>query len=175
MKEQLRESFAYRHPLDRDELLDKINPGALFDYLECDIKVPEHINENFQNFPPLSKKTNVCRLDIGPLRQEYAENKELMSQLRRLFFSTIDLTNGPIITPLLLFYLDMGLVCSKTYRFVEYTPVKCTNSFVQPAVNVRHPKDENPNSKVVAETLKLLANSSYRCQFMDGSRHSITK
>ena len=35
--------------------------------------------------------------------------------------------------------------------------------------------DENPNSSVVAETMKLLANSSYGYQIMDRSRHTVTK
>ena len=54
-------------------------------------------------------------------------------------------------------------------------PVKCFNNFVQSAVNARREGDENPNSSVVAETMKLLANSSYGYQIMDRSRHTVTK
>ena len=61
------------------------------------------------------------------------------------------------------------------YRFVEYTPVKCLNKFVQSAVNARREADENPNSGVVAETMKVLGNNSYGYQFMDRSRHIVTK
>ena len=35
--------------------------------------------------------------------------------------------------------------------------------------------DKNPNSNVVAETMKLLANSSFGCQIMDRSRRTVTK
>ena len=35
--------------------------------------------------------------------------------------------------------------------------------------------DENPNSSVVAEILKFLANSSHGYQIMDRSRHTVTK
>ena len=58
---------------------------------------------------------------------------------------------------------------------MEYIPVKCFNKFVQSAVNARREGDENPNSSVVAETMKLLANSSYGYQIMDRSRHTVTK
>ena len=51
----------------------------------------------------------------------------------------------------------------------------CFNKFVQSAVNARREGDENPYSRVVAETMKLLANSSYRYQFMDRSRQTMTK
>ena len=46
---------------------------------------------------------------------------------------------------------------------------------MQSAVNARREKDENRNSNVVAETMKLLANSCYGYQIMDRSRHAITK
>ena len=46
---------------------------------------------------------------------------------------------------------------------------------MQLAVNACRQKDEKPNSNVVAETMKLLANSSYCHQIMDRSRHSIKK
>ena len=35
--------------------------------------------------------------------------------------------------------------------------------------------DENPNSSVVAKTMKLLAKSSCGYQIMDRSRHNVTK
>ena len=63
----------------------------------------------------------------------------------------------------------------KTYRFVEYTPLKCFNKFVQSAVNARREGDENPNSSVVAEIMKLLTNSSHGYQIMDRSHHIVTK
>ena len=46
---------------------------------------------------------------------------------------------------------------------------------MQSAVDARREGDENPNSCVVAETMKLLANSSYGYQIMDRSRHTVTK
>ena len=64
-------------------------------------------------------------------------------------------------TPLLLFYLQLGLVFKKIHRFVQYNPRKCFENFVLSAVDARRQGNENPNSSVVAETLKLLANSSY--------------
>ena len=42
-------------------------------------------------------------------------------------------------------------------------------------MDARRQGDENPDSSVVAETMKLLANSSYGYQIMDCSRHTVTK
>ena len=107
--------------------------------------------------------------------QNYAEKEGLLCQPRTMLISSYFLENSTLTTPLLLFYLELGLVCKKIYRFVEYTPVKRFNKFVQSAVDARREGDENPNSSVVTETMKLLANSSYGYQMMDRSRHTVTK
>ena len=74
-----------------------------------------------------------------------------------------------------MFYSKLGLVVTKIHCCVEYTPTKCFNSSVQAAVDERRRGEENPNSIVVAETMKLLANSSYDHQIIDRSRHTVTK
>ena len=105
----------------------------------------------------------------------YAEKEGKMCQPQKILISSFTLQNGTLITPLLLFYLQLGLVVTEKHRFVECTPKKCFNSFVQAAVVARTKRDENPNSSVVAKTRKLLANKSYGYQIMDRSRHTVTK
>ena len=51
--------------------------------------------------------------------------------------------------------------------------MKCFNNFLQSAVKDRKEGDENPIFSVVAETMKLLANSSYGYQILDRSRHTV--
>ena len=92
--------------------------------------------------------------------KNYAEEEKLISQPRKLLISSFTLQNVTLITPLLLFYLQLGLVCTKIHRFVELTPKRCFNSFVQSALDAGRQGDENPISSVVVETMKLLANSS---------------
>ena len=65
VKEDLRESILCKRPLRQRQLLDKIKSGALFRYVHCDIKVPDHLKNKFANFAPFSENTNVCRQDIG--------------------------------------------------------------------------------------------------------------
>ena len=138
-------------------------------------QIPEHLKAYFANLPPIFKNTVVSRNAIGDLMKEYAEKERIMSQPRRMLISSFHLKNGTIITPLLLYYLHLGLECTKIYQFIQYTPKKCFNSFLQSAVYARRQGDENPNSRVVAETMKFLANSSHGYQIMDRSRHTVTK
>ena len=171
----LRANFLYKRPLSEEQLWQQIIVGRFFGYVQCDIEVSEHLRDYFSNFPPISNNTVVSRDDIGDLMKEYAEKEGIMPQPRRMFISSFILSNDTIKAPLLLFYLKLGLVCKKTRRFVQYTSRKCFNNFVQSAVDARRQGDENPESSVVAETIKLLANSSYGYQIMDRSRHTVTK
>ena len=173
--DHLRANLPYQRPLSEERLMQETKSGKLFGYLQCDLKVPDHLKAYFANYPPSFKKTVVSRIDIGDLMTEHAEKEAIMSQPRRMLISIFHLNNGTIITPLLLFYLHLDLECTKIHQFVQSTPEKCFNSFVQSAVNARRQVDENPNSSVVAETMKLLANSSYGYQIMDRSRHTVTK
>ena len=160
VKSYFRANFLYKRPLSEEQLLQQIIDGRLFGYVQCDIEVPEHMGDYFSNLPPIFKNTVVSRDEIGNLMKVYAEKEGIMPQPRRMLISSFILTNGTIITPLLLIYLKLGLVCKKIHRFVQYAPRKCFNNFVQSAVDARRQGDKKPNSSVVTETLKLLANSS---------------
>ena len=93
-----------------------------------------------------------------------------------MFISSFTLQNDALINPLLLFYLESRPVGTKKHRLVEYISRECFNSFVQSTVNARRQQDEDPNSSVVAETMKLVvADGSNGFQFMDCSRRTVTK
>ena len=99
-----------------------------------------------------------------------------------MLISSVKLENGTVITPFFSFYMELGLPCSlntvlipSIYCFDQYAPRKCYIKFFQSVVDARRGWDENPLSVAVAETMKLLGNSSYGYKIMDRSRHTITK
>ena len=59
-------------------------------------------------------------------------------------FSGFGLKNGIVITPLLLFYLELGLICTKNYRFVRYALSKCLNIYVQSHIGGKRTKIQVP-------------------------------
>ena len=145
VKQHIREHFPYRRSLAAEQHLEEIKKRKLFGYVQCDIEVLEILRSKIDNFPPIFKNILVSKNDIVDLKNSYAEEEGIMSQPRKLLISSLTLHNGTLITPLLLFYLQLGLVCTKTHHFVEYTPKKCFNSFVQSAVDARRQGDEGPN------------------------------
>ena len=103
----------------------------------------------------------------------YAEENDLLEEPQRMLISSFKLTNGTLITPLFSFYLDFGQQCTITHRFVQFTLREVSNKFVQYVADARQTGDENPISGVVAETMKLLEDSSYGYQLMDRSKHTM--
>ena len=175
VKSHVRKNFSYRRPLSEEQLWHGIIFGRLFGYVQCDFEMPEHLRDYFSNFSPIFKNTVVSRDDIGDLMKQYAEKENIRVQPKRMLTSSFIPTNGTIKTPLFLFYLQLGPVCKKIQRFVQYTSRKCFDNFMQSAVDARRQGDENPNWNVVAETMKLLSNSSYGYQILNRSRHAVTK
>ena len=175
VKLHIRQILPHRRSLTEQQLLEGIKKENLLGYVQCDIELPEILKANFANCPPIFRKTLVSKNDIGDLMKTYAEEDGILAQPRKVLISSSTLQNGNLTTPLLLFYLQLRLFVTKIHRSVEYTPKKCFNSFVQAAMDERREGDKNPNSNVVAERLKLLANSFYGYQIIDRSRHTVTK
>ena len=107
--------------------------------------------------------------------KDHAQRNHLLSRPRKMLISSFKLERGPVITPLLLFYLEKGVILRDVFWFLQYTPRRCFESFVQNVVDARREGDRNKESTVVAETMKLIGNSSYGYQIMDRSRHTNTK
>ena len=80
-----------------------------------------------------------------------------------------------MITPFFNFYLNLGLQCTKINRIGEYLLQKCFKGLVKSVVEARRLGGQNKKSTVIAETSKLLSNSSYGYQIMDRSKHTQTK
>ena len=137
IKNHVRTHFPYKRPLSTDSLLAKIKEGSLPGYVQCDLVVPDELNPKFANFHPIFKNTEVGRNDIGDCMKNYAIENEIIKQPQRMLISSFKIKNVTVITPVFNFYLELGLKCTKIYRFVQYTPRQCFNNFVQSVVDAR--------------------------------------
>ena len=84
VKNHLRANFPYQPPVSEERLMQEIKSRRLFGYVQCNLKVPEHLKAYFAILPPIFKNTVVSRNDIGDLMKEYAERQGIMSQTRRM-------------------------------------------------------------------------------------------
>ena len=129
VKQHIREHFPYRRSLAAEQLLEEIKKGKLFGYVQCDIEKPENSRSKFDNFPPLFKNILVSRSYIGDLMKNYAEEARLFSQPQKMLISSLTLQNGTLITPLLLFYLQLVLVVTKKTPFCREHSKKIFQQF----------------------------------------------
>ena len=164
-KIHVKNKFPFKLSLTQESLLAKIREDKLFGYVKCDLDVPDGLKYKFSNFPPIFKNFNVSRTDIGDYMKDYTIDNDLLKQPQRMLISSFKLENGTVITPLLNFYLSLGLKCTKIYRF---------KSFVQSVFDARRAGYENPEPSAVAE-MNLLGKSSYGYQIMYRSRHTEIK
>ena len=151
-KNLFRTHFPYKRFLSTDSLLARIKDGSRFGYVQCDLVVPDELKSKFANFPLTFKNTEVTRNDIGDYMKNYAIENEMLKHPQRMLISSFKLENGTVITPLFKFYMELGLQCTKNYRFLQYSPRKCFYYFVQSVFDARRERDENTLSGVVAET-----------------------
>ena len=107
----------------------------MFGYVQCDLEVPAGLKYMFSNFPSIFKNFNVSQANIGDYMRDYAVDNNLLKQPQRMLFSSFNLENGTIITPLLNFCISIGLKCTRIYRFVQYKPRKCFTTCVQSVVD----------------------------------------
>ena len=154
VKIHVRNNFPFKLSLTQESLLAKRREDKLFGYVQCDLEVPDGLKYKFSNSPPIFKNFIVSRADIVAYMRGYVIDNGLLKQPQRMLISSFKLENGTVITPLLNFYLILGLKCNQIYRFVQYTPKKCFNHFVLSVVDAKSAGDENPESSVVAEKMK---------------------
>ena len=53
VKSHLRANLPLQRSLSEKRLMQEIKSGRLFGYVQCDLKVPEHLKAYFANFPPI--------------------------------------------------------------------------------------------------------------------------
>ena len=59
VEEHLREKIPYKRLVRQEDLLNKINVSTTSVYVQCNIKTPEHLREQFANFPSFIEILNV--------------------------------------------------------------------------------------------------------------------
>jgi len=152
----------FQRPLDSysnltsEQILTGVLNGSLFGVVECDIEVPEELKEKFSEMCPIFKNVEISREDIGDYMREFAEENDIMSRPRRSLIGSYFGEKILLATPLLKWYLEHGLVVTRVYQVVEYTPKACFKPFGEAVSDARRAGDRDPNKAIIADTMKLV-------------------
>ena len=151
----------HRHKLSIDEIIRNIKSGKLFGCIECDISVPDKLKHHFQEMTPIFKNTEISRDDIGPHMKQFGEENNIMSTPRKSLIGSMFGKKILLATPLAKAYLDYGLEITRVYQVAEYTPKACFSEFADAVSDARRAGDSDPAKAIIADTMKLMGNSSY--------------
>ena len=150
-----------KYNLNVDAIFEGVKNGSLFGVLLCDIETPDSLKEKFSEFCPIFKNAEVSREDISPLMRDFAEKTKCLSQPRKMLIGSYFAKKIFLITPLVKWYMEQGLVVTKVYEFVEYVPKQCFRGFGESVSEARRAGDRDPDKSVLANLMKLIGNSGY--------------
>ena len=111
------------------EVLNLIKDGSLFGLVECDIRVPDTLLQDFDEMPPIFKNIEISRNDIGDHMKAYAEKEGLMNKPRRSLIGSMFGRRILLATPLLRWYLSHGLEVQNVYEVIQYGENNCFMGF----------------------------------------------
>ena len=156
-------------------ILGAVKNEKLFGCVECDIHVPEHLRDKFSEMCPVFKNTEISRDDRGEYMKAYAEENDIMSRPRRSLIGSMVGEKILLATPLLKWYLEHGLEVTRVYQVIEYPPKPCFKPFGDAVSNARRAGDADPSKAIIADTMKLVGNSSYGKTITNKERHRQVK
>ena len=101
----------------------------------------------------------------------YCEKNNILKRPSTLLISSYFAENIVLITPLLKYYLELGLEVTHIDLVVEYeNPEACFESFADKVSDARRSGDTSKDNDIVAQCFKLLGNSSYGKSLQDCSK-----
>ena len=151
----------FKKYLNQDQIIQYIQDGRLFGFVECDIEVPDHLKDYFSEMTPIFKNVDVCLNDVGELMQECAKQHNIKDVPHRLLIGSYFGKKVGLSIPLLKWYLEHGLVITHIYTVIEYIPNAAFNSFMMQVAQACLDGDRDKDKALIAETMKLIRNSSY--------------
>ena len=160
-----------RRRLSYQKILKGVQSGKLFGFVLVDIYTPNHLKQLFNEFPPIFKNAMVGREDVGELMKGFAEENGLLKKPRKMLISSYFGDKILLTTPLAKWYLDHGLVITKIYEFVEYTPEKPFEKFGLDVSDKRRGGDVDSSRKMLADMWKLIGNSGYSSVLLRKDRY----
>jgi hypothetical protein len=153
----------YDEKISKESIIEKIQSGEIFGFLECDIEIPKEKYNEFREMCPIFKNVvvpiekEVIGETMYNLKKEEEGKEE--GKDKKLICSMFG-KEILIYTPLLKWYMFHGLIITKVYSFIHARPNKPFIKFMDAVAQARRNGDSG-GSEIIAEMMKLIGNSSF--------------
>lgn len=146
----------HRKGVDMEDILDGVRNDDFFGFLVVDIHTPDNLRSLMDTFPPIFSNTTINMDDLGCVMKEYAKDKGINVQNRRLLLSGMEGEEIMLSSRLLAFYLSLGLKVTRIYQTISFVKSYPFTTFVEDVTKHRKAAQKDPNRKIVGEIYKLL-------------------
>ena len=104
------------------EIFDAIMDERIFGAVEVDLHVPEHLKTYFAEMSPIFKHEKVTFEDIGAHMQDFVRSSGIPFQDRNYLIGSMFANKILLITPLLRWYVEHGIVLTKIHQLIQFAP-----------------------------------------------------
>ena len=118
-----------RWTMTQQEIITAVVDGTLFGMVECDVRVPEELQDYFSEMQPVFKNASVTRDDIGPFMRQYAEEHDILSKPRVMLVVAFVVSRSCSQHPLLRWYPRAWTRGGSSVPIIEYEPNPCFRRF----------------------------------------------
>lgn len=133
--------------------------------------VPDNLLDHFGEMSPIFCNAEIPFEAVGEYTQNNARKLQVSENPRRLLVGGVRARTILLATPLLKVYMEHGLVISRVYQVVEFTPNPCFADFTEEVGDARRRADSDPRFEIFADTMKLIRNSAYGSMIMNKEKH----
>jgi hypothetical protein len=164
---------------DTNEVLSMVKSDELFGFVEVDIHVPKNLYNYFSEMPPIFKNVEIDGSNVEHVG-------EYMARVQQDIYGMKGMKGGKLIgsmkgekitllTPLLKWYLDKGLIVTKVHSVIKSVSNKVFSPFMDYVSDARRAGDKDSTLQLKADGAKLEGNSAIGHTIMDKSRHTNTR
>ena len=136
-----------------------------------DLEVPNHLYDYFSEMSPLFCTCFIPFDAMGEYTQKQIEELNLGKHPRKLLVGGMKAKRLLLLSPLLKWYLDHGLIVTQVYQVIEFSPMSCFKQFHDKVSDARRAGDVHEDKSIIADTMKLIGNSGFGSMIMDQEKH----
>jgi hypothetical protein len=172
---------SHKGPMSESTILDSVRRDEFFGMLEVDLAIPASWDkditpeEYFAKISPLFMTTEVNYEEFGEHMQNHVETEGLSKKSRKVLVSGLRGEKMLLISPLLKWYLEKGLVVSKIHQVVEFSRARPFTGFTSFVTEARRAGDTDPDKTIIADLATLLGNSTFGSLIMNVLKHTDCK
>ena len=140
------------------ELLSAIQNDNIYGFAVCDVTTPSSVYEKIKhiNFPPVIRRAIIDEELLSPYMKQRCQERGYKLPQKTLIQS-YNGTQLLLMTPMIQFYLSLGLVISNISKFVQYRPAIAFDKFVKKITNGRITAKRN-NNESLELAFKIIGN-----------------